>query len=159
MLQADGNYDLEKNVNIGDAGDIWLPGMKLAPGDGKTFPNSDSYQGGNIQKTGVTIEVLELRGQNIDLQITVPSRRSGGNTNTTESFSTPQKQHHSNEAELQFHVPDAVDQDVRISGKIPQLPWREEQLLDSTSKATSSLPEQSAAAVLLPVLFGLVFLV
>ena len=139
VLQADGKYDLEMNVNIGDGGDMWLPGMKLAPGDGKTFPNSDSYQGGNIKKTGVTIEVMELNGQNIDLKITVPSRRDGAeDSDEIEKFSAPMKEWSEHqEAQEQFQVPDAED-GVRISGKIPQLPWREEQLLEITTSAAST---------------------
>ena len=134
---------------------MWLPGMKLAPGDGKTFPNSDSYQGGNIKKTGVTIEVMELKGQNIDLKITVPNRRDAADdTDEIEKFSAPMKEWAEHQqAQEQFEVPDAED-GVRISGKIPQLPWREEQLLeDTTSAASSKLSVFTIlAAVVLPLL-------
>lgn len=43
VLPKDGSYDLEQNVNKGDAGDMWLPGDELGPGMGNTiFPNTDS---------------------------------------------------------------------------------------------------------------------
>ena len=43
VLPKDGKYDLERNVNAGDAGDMWLPGDVLGPGMGSTvFPNTDS---------------------------------------------------------------------------------------------------------------------
>ena len=43
VLPKDGQYDLEQNVNKGDAGDMWLPGDVLGPGIGNTvFPNTDS---------------------------------------------------------------------------------------------------------------------
>ena len=106
VLQADGNYDLEKNVNIGDAGDIWLPGMKLAPGDGKTFPNSDSYQGGNIRKTGVTIEVLELKGQNIDLQVIIqPTKTIKPGFRNSEGWMDPKPSEYQRTAPLPKSVP------------------------------------------------------
>ena len=60
VLQADGEYELERSLNRGDELDLWTPGMALTPdgtGD-KAFPNSDSYEGGTIQTTGITIRVL-----------------------------------------------------------------------------------------------------
>ena len=131
VLQADGNYDLEEGNNIGDEGDMWLPGMKLTPNnDGKTYPNSDSYQKGKIKKSGVTVEVLEAIGQNFKLQITLGSR-SGGDS--SETFSAPVKEEDHSDAQEQFRVPDSVG--VQISGKIPQLPWREEFLEGAASSA------------------------
>lgn len=63
VQQADGKYDLEKGENIGDAGDFWQKGMVFGPNeDGNTWPNSDAYQGGNVQKTGIRIEVMTKSG-------------------------------------------------------------------------------------------------
>ena len=45
ILAKDGNYDLEKGNNNGDAGDMWLPGDFLGPGmGGIVYPNTDTYQ-------------------------------------------------------------------------------------------------------------------
>lgn len=62
VLQADGKYELEKAVNLGDANDFWKAGDVLGPGNGElvatlagTYPNTDSYQGGNIAVTSLSI--------------------------------------------------------------------------------------------------------
>jgi hypothetical protein len=49
LLQADGNYDLERNVNAGDAGDLYHGNGVSATGS-FTLPNTDSYQAGNIRQ-------------------------------------------------------------------------------------------------------------
>eukprot|EP00797_Seminavis_robusta_P011136 Sro1835_g300580.1 Pre-pro-metalloprotease PrtV (756) ;mRNA; f:8187-10960 len=70
VLQKDGNYDLEQGENSGDAGDMWLPGDKLGPGMGGTvYPNTDTYQGGIIMETGLTIEVLRQEGTDVTFRI------------------------------------------------------------------------------------------
>lgn len=70
VLPKDGNYDLEQNVNIGDAGDMWLPGDSLGPGKGGTvYPNTDRYQKGNIIETGITITVLAQEGEDIIFEV------------------------------------------------------------------------------------------
>jgi hypothetical protein len=56
VLQADGKYDLEKGVNVGDAGDFWVKDMVLGPGP-DVWPNTDSYQAGQ-HPTGLSITVL-----------------------------------------------------------------------------------------------------
>ena len=130
VIQADGNYDLEKWGNLGDAGDIWEPGMKLKPNDptGGTWPNTDSYQYGNVQRTGITIEVLEPEGQNVRVKIDFDNENRGVGGPI---FATPPRdqEDHSNSfnqqladlADNQFVVPD--DPDHGISGMIPQLGW------------------------------------
>lgn len=79
LLQADGQYDLERGVNNGDAGDIWKPGMTLGPGStssidnesgsGVVYPNTDSYQNGNIIPTGISIAVLKENGEHVTIQV------------------------------------------------------------------------------------------
>ena len=70
VLQADGNYDLENNVNFGDAGDLFDVGSSLGPGMGNTvFPNTDSYQLGVITETGIKIDVLSQEGNDITFEV------------------------------------------------------------------------------------------
>jgi hypothetical protein len=60
VLQADGNYDIEQGKNLGDKGDFWVKDMVLGPDD--TWPNTNSYQGGVVKKTGIKITVLSDSG-------------------------------------------------------------------------------------------------
>jgi hypothetical protein len=60
LLQADGNYDIEQGKNLGDKGDFWIKDMVLGPTD--TWPNTNSYQGGVVKKTGIKITVLSDSG-------------------------------------------------------------------------------------------------
>ena len=70
VLPFDGNYDLEQDVNKGDAGDMWMAGSELGPGMGNTiFPNTDSYQNGTIRETGITIKVVEQVGTDILFEV------------------------------------------------------------------------------------------
>lgn len=56
LLQADGNYNLEKGNNRGDSTDMHhAAGVDaIGPGPGN-HPNTDTYQNGNINVTGITI--------------------------------------------------------------------------------------------------------
>jgi M6 family metalloprotease-like protein len=56
LLQADGNYNLEKGNNRGDAGDMHhAAGVDaIGPGPGN-HPNTDTYKNGTIAQTGITI--------------------------------------------------------------------------------------------------------
>ncbi|KAA0546224.1 M6 family metalloprotease domain-containing protein [Bacillus sp. BGMRC 2118] len=47
VLQADGNYDLEKNINRGDAGDFFKTGDKLTPNSGNVHTGSYYFWKGN----------------------------------------------------------------------------------------------------------------
>ena len=130
-VQADGEFDLEQGKNIGDEKDQWQPGQKIGPNtDGSTFPNTDSYQQGWVEATGITIEVLEHDGQDVKIKVEFGARSA---------FSTPVKereegsqQHISAYANGNGATSLAEDQFIagdthhRISGKIPQLPWYEE---------------------------------
>lgn len=60
VLQADGNYDIEKGVNLGDETDLWVKDMVLGPGP-NVWPNTDSYQGNQYQ-TGLKITVMSDPG-------------------------------------------------------------------------------------------------
>jgi len=56
LLQADGAYNLEKGNNRGDSGDMHhAAGVDaIGPGPGN-HPNTDTYQNGTINETGITI--------------------------------------------------------------------------------------------------------
>jgi len=70
VLPKDGLYNLEKGDNNGDAGDMWLPGDVLGPGEGNTvFPNTDLYQGGFIQESGYWIQVLSQEGTDVTFRV------------------------------------------------------------------------------------------
>lgn len=55
LLQADGNYDIERLTSIGDAGDFWTEGMTLGADTG-TWPNTASYSDGLVA-TGLSITI------------------------------------------------------------------------------------------------------
>lgn len=71
LLPKDGNYNLEKGKNSGDASDMWAPGDVLGPGEGNTvFPNTDRYQNGIVSETGIRIEVLSQEGTDVTFCVT-----------------------------------------------------------------------------------------
>ena len=66
LLQADGNYDLENGYGRGDSGDLFhSAGVNyLGPSvdsDGP-YPNTDTYQNGDVARTGVTIRDISASG-------------------------------------------------------------------------------------------------
>jgi hypothetical protein len=70
VVQADGRFDLERANNDGDAGDLWAEGMSLGPGNGFTYPNTDSYQRGSITSTGITITDISASGPTMSFRVT-----------------------------------------------------------------------------------------
>jgi len=81
LLQADGKYDLEKGNNYGDAGDIFHgegvnrlgPSLDLMKGP---FPNTDSYQAGDVQQTGIVIHSISKSGDSMDFDVSFPGDES-----------------------------------------------------------------------------------
>lgn len=129
VLQADKEYHLENGVNIGEAGDIWVAGTKLTPNiDGQTYPNTDSYQAGIIRSTGLTIEVMDQRGQNAVFVVSQDTRSSTGSNSGL--FSTPEKENQyddSTKNTLHYaHEQFETSNGDKISGKLPQLAWYNE---------------------------------
>jgi len=68
LLQADGEYHLEQGTNKGESADLWNdPSQVLGPGNGETvasaavYPNTDSYQNGNISPTGLTLSNFRMK--------------------------------------------------------------------------------------------------
>ena len=165
VVQADGAYDLEKGENLGDTKDQWQPGQIIGPNlDGKTFPNTDSYQQGWIEATGITIEVLEHDGMDITFKVEFGTRSA---------FSTPMKEREerSNEHVSAYHnVNDALSslEDDKlvgdgshhhgISGKIPQLPWFEEWRAEQAAASSAKPCLLPVSATFVALLCALSFL-
>ncbi|NNE06783.1 MAG: M6 family metalloprotease domain-containing protein [Xanthomonadales bacterium] len=63
VLQADGLYELEQDINRGDAGDVHRAGGvdAIGPGPGG-HPNTDAYQAGNIIQVGHAITNISASG-------------------------------------------------------------------------------------------------
>ncbi len=64
VLQADGNYDLERGNNRGDSGDVYHGGGVSAI-DETTVPSTDSYQGGIVYQTGNAIHSISVSGSSM----------------------------------------------------------------------------------------------
>lgn len=78
LLQADGLYHLERGINKGGKRDFFR-GDRVAellssdvPSDGP-FPNTDSYQNGNVYQTGVEIFEISVSGDNMSFQFYHPN--------------------------------------------------------------------------------------
>lgn len=83
LLQADGLYELEQNINAGHANDFYTTGKQLGPGGSLgAYPNTDSYQdGGNIFSTNIT--VADFQQDQFQITFTVagfPDLSSTGNS-------------------------------------------------------------------------------
>lgn len=57
VVQADGQFELEKGISLGSDEDFFRKGMVVASID-ESQPNLNGYQGGRIIKTGVKITIL-----------------------------------------------------------------------------------------------------
>jgi len=63
LLQADGAYNLEKGNNRGDSSDMHhLAGMDAIGTGPGNHPNTDTYQNGTINVTGITISDISASG-------------------------------------------------------------------------------------------------
>lgn len=72
LLQADGNYHLEKNMNRGDIGDLYREGDVLLPWEeSKSYPNSDSYKGGQVKSSGVRITDISTIAEVMRFTLTI----------------------------------------------------------------------------------------
>ncbi len=66
LLQADGAYHLENNINRGDAGDVFHGGAGGISSIGPaTSPNTGRYQGGTIATTGIQISGISASASNM----------------------------------------------------------------------------------------------
>lgn len=71
LLQQDGNYDLEKGINSGDNGDYYTDDSRgLLPGYANFYPNTDSYQFGQITSTNISIIDISESGMEVSFTVT-----------------------------------------------------------------------------------------
>jgi len=72
LLAADGKYDLEQGLNQGDAYDLWHANSlynELRPGSAGVHPNTDSYQNGNVEQTGLRIHGFSSSGRRMTFRV------------------------------------------------------------------------------------------
>jgi hypothetical protein len=70
LLQQDGNYDLERGWNSGDGGDYYTSASRgLLPGTFNYFPNTDSYQFGQITSTNISIVDISAPGLTMTFRV------------------------------------------------------------------------------------------
>ncbi|KAL7520550.1 hypothetical protein ACHAWX_005284 [Stephanocyclus meneghinianus] len=75
LIQADGDQDLERGVDNGDAHDLWhknseftvlgpsSPGKKVVEADAYVVPNTDSIRHGNVTRSGIWIHNFTHLGE------------------------------------------------------------------------------------------------
>jgi M6 family metalloprotease-like protein len=91
LLQADGLWELEKGINRGGAGDLYRTTSNTAQPSSSTtgtLPNTDTYQSGTVEETGISITNIIISGDDVifDVTLTTP----GGCTSAAEcSNNTP----------------------------------------------------------------------
>lgn len=96
LLQADGNYDLEKDVNRGDGGDVYqaLSNNAIYPGPGG-HPNTDTYKNGVVNQTGNSVFNISMSGEAMTFCLNDCNTGTGGQlaapTNLTASVSVSGK--------------------------------------------------------------------
>jgi len=92
LLQADGNYNLERGNNRGDSGDMHHAGGvdAIGPGPGN-HPNTDTYKNGVINVTGITISDISASAASMTFCLngcTAPLPAPSGLNATAQSTST-----------------------------------------------------------------------
>ena len=80
LVQGDGRFDLERMEDEGDSGDLFHAGrfsgigpdgVFLADGslDPHGHPNTNSYQGGQIKRTGIVISEISVPDEVMTFQV------------------------------------------------------------------------------------------
>ncbi|KAL3817197.1 hypothetical protein ACHAXA_007740, partial [Cyclostephanos tholiformis] len=84
LLAADGKYDLERGTNQGDSGDLWHSGsaLKELRSGSASYPNTDSYQSGNVTPTGVRIYGFGDSGNLMTFRVAGLGMREAGGGST-----------------------------------------------------------------------------
>jgi len=72
LLQADGQYNLEHGANRGDFGDLYR-GTDVSLIGPDTKPNTDSYQSGNVRRTGKIISGISFASSVMSFVFSAPS--------------------------------------------------------------------------------------
>jgi len=67
LLQADGNFNLERGHNRGDGGDVWH-GAGVYEINGSTNPNTDTYQGGTVGASNNRIYNISASNSNMSFE-------------------------------------------------------------------------------------------
>ena len=88
LLQSDGEYDLEQGINRGDRTDAFGPGDYLGAGgnprkDGGPYPNTDSYQRGRVEQTGIEIHEIVESKDSVSFIIDFPGDQTTSSPTTT----------------------------------------------------------------------------
>mmetsp|Transcript_59839 Transcript_59839/g.146965 ORF Transcript_59839/g.146965 Transcript_59839/m.146965 type:complete len:1491 (-) Transcript_59839:2223-6695(-) len=79
LLQADGLYELEQALNGGHAADLYnQASQSLGPGNGNTYPNTDSYAFGVVQSTGITLSNFQTDGTTMTFDVSGLGGTGGG---------------------------------------------------------------------------------
>lgn len=87
LLQADGDYAMERGWNRGDAGDVYH-GNAVDAIDSTTIPNTDAYQNGNIITTHNSIRDIGTAGPNMQFTFDTFVDCNGNNTNDFDDVDT-----------------------------------------------------------------------
>lgn len=72
LLPADGQYDLERGINMGDASDLWHSNSirkELRSGLLAVHPNTNSYQHGSVTPTGLRIYDFSTSGKYMTFKV------------------------------------------------------------------------------------------
>ena len=94
LLQADGEFGLERKTDRGNSNDLFRAGHRdnIGPSTSATgpYPNTDSYQGGNIKRTGIRISQVSTSGAEMSFRLELPGATSTavGTTPTTTTTTT-----------------------------------------------------------------------
>lgn len=82
LLQADGEFHLERGKGYGDGGDVWHADTSNEIGPSKSnnnnstkpgpYPNTDSYRRGHIKQTGIIIREISKSAQKMSFNLILP---------------------------------------------------------------------------------------
>jgi len=146
LLQADGEYHLETNQNIGDSQDFFTAGNTLEPGPGtptvdlkdptQFYPNTDSYQYGNIQSTGIRFSEFSESQQFMSFKVTGLSAAAATEAPTT----TPETPNPTTANPTKSPTPSPTKNPTTSPTKNPTAPPTKKPTASPTKTPTTSAP-------------------